>query len=121
MDDELLIERHYHLCSANPDFVPNFKKRYNIMDPILLDNKNMIFQIDSDKEIDRSIQQFIREVSQPISLKEEEQLRRTSEEHKLRRLPYDEEFLVELIGVEELDKKLEEMGLGHRRSITTGS
>ena len=42
------------------------------MDPILLDNKNMIFKIDSEKEINRSIRKFIKEVSQPISLKEEE-------------------------------------------------
>lgn len=62
-DDELLIERHYHLCSSNEHFVPNFKKRYDIMDPLLLDNKNMVFAIDDEVDINEKIQCFISDVS----------------------------------------------------------
>ena len=62
-DDQLVIERHYHLCSSHPDFVPCFKRRYDLMDPLLLDNKNMIFRIDDEKEINEKIEGFILEVS----------------------------------------------------------
>ena len=62
-DDELIIERHYHLCSANKHFVPNFKKRYEIMDPLLLDNKNMVFTIDDEVDVNNKIQCFISDVS----------------------------------------------------------
>jgi hypothetical protein len=55
LDDELLIERHYHLCQNGKDFVDNFKKRYLIMDPSLLDNKNMIFEIDNEVDINEKV------------------------------------------------------------------
>jgi hypothetical protein len=58
-----MIERHYHLCSSNHDFVPHFKRRYDLMDPLLLDNKNMIFLIDNEKDINDKIETFIAEVS----------------------------------------------------------
>jgi len=81
-DDELLIERHYHLCASNEHFVPNFKKRYEIMDPLLLDNKNMIFAIDNELDINDKIQCFIKDVSQKISSGTEESLRKASESFK---------------------------------------
>lgn len=53
--DELLIERHYHLCEHGKNFVDNFKKRYLIMDPLMLDNRNMIFEIDNEVDINEKV------------------------------------------------------------------
>lgn len=60
----------------------NFKKRYEIMDPLLLDNKNMIFAIDNELDINDKIHCFIKDVSQPISSGAEESLRKASESFK---------------------------------------
>ena len=82
-DDELVIERHYHLCSADPSFVPQFKKRYNLMDPSLLDNKNMVFAIDNEMDIADKIKDFIKDVTCPISEELERRLSISSEQAKL--------------------------------------
>jgi LPS O-antigen subunit length determinant protein (WzzB/FepE family) len=52
------------------------------MDPLLLDNKNMIFAIDNELDINDKIQCFIKDVSQKISSGTEESLRKASESFK---------------------------------------
>lgn len=47
------------MCSANPSFAELFKKRYNLMDPSLLNNSNMVFAIDDEKDIAEKIKAFI--------------------------------------------------------------
>ena len=60
--DELVIERNFHLCKCHPDFVPNFKARFEMQDPGLMSNPVLNYFFENDFEMDDMQWQFIMDV-----------------------------------------------------------
>ena len=66
---ELVVERNYHLCNHKdfPNFVQNFKTRYNAKDEYLLQNTCVRKILDDDTQLHKLHFSFIEQVSEPLT------------------------------------------------------
>ena len=63
--DDILVERNFHLCQ-NPEFVKNFKLRYNRKDPKLFDSDCLNVLSESEVQVAELTQSFVENVAQPM-------------------------------------------------------
>ena len=58
-----MIQRSFHLCSEQTEFVEHFKARYDAKDKAMFSNTNLRFDIDDELDAIRKKRTFVREVS----------------------------------------------------------
>lgn len=72
-DYDVLMERGYHICNQDQNFVSNFKLLYNISEPILFNSKFFNFNITSDKDSSDVLNRFMRMITDYQNIEQAEQ------------------------------------------------